>query len=119
MLSTARSVKSWTLVVDNLLEASFYNSTTATRIMAKDRAVTFDCTNPFTSAEADLYGQALAGAAASLALAGGGQTLAFAFGTLQVPSKGPVIQGRQEIPLMLSGVARQAGDTPELTVTLG
>ena len=118
MLSATRQVKTWTLTIDNMLAASFNNSITATSIVPTDRSVTFDCTNPFTSDDADLYNQALAGAAATLVLTDGDATLSFDFATLQVPRKGPTIGGRQEIPLVLSGVVRMVGTAPELSVSL-
>ncbi len=118
--SSSRLVKEWTLTIDNSLETMFYNSVSASRITRKDRIITFDCTNPFTSAEVDLYNQALSGAAASLVLAQAGTnySLSFAFATLQFPGQSPVINGRQEIPLHLSGVARMVGSTKELIATL-
>jgi hypothetical protein len=118
--SVTRLVKEWTLSIDNDLETMFYNSVSASRITRKDRRIVFECTNPFTSAETDLYNQALAGAAASLVLAqaGTGYSLSFAFATLQFPDQSPVINGRQEIPLHLSGVARMVGSTKELITTL-
>lgn len=118
MQAAARSVKQWTLTIDNMVEALFYNSQTATLLLAKDRAVTLDCTNPFTASDTDLYNQALAGAAATLALANGDKTLTFSFATLQVPPQGPTVGGRQEIPLELSAVARKVGSAAELVVTI-
>lgn len=117
---SSRPVKEWTLSIDNDLETMFYNSVSASRIARRDRIVTFECTNPFTAAEVDLYNQALAGAAASLVLvqAGTNYSLSFAFATLQFPDQSPVVNGRQEIPLRLSGVARMVGTTKELIATL-
>jgi len=118
LVGAARQVKQWTVTIDNSLEVRFANSTNATAITAKDRQVTLQCQNPFTSAEIDLYGQALGGAAASLVLANGGSSLAFNFATLQFPDHGPVVPGREEITLSLNGVARKQGATDELSVVL-
>jgi hypothetical protein len=118
--SNARLVKDWTLSIDNAVETTFYNSLSASTITRKDRMITFECSNPYTSAEVDLYNQALAGAAASLVLAQAGTdySLTFAFATLQFPDHSPVVNGRQEIPLTLSGVARMVDSTKELITTL-
>jgi hypothetical protein len=118
LVGAARDVKQWTVTIDNSLDTAFYNSVTATRITPRDRVVSFDCTNPFTATETDLYNQAVAGSAATLTLTNGGYSLSFAFAALQVPARGPSINGRQEIPLVLSGIARMSGGTKELVVTL-
>jgi hypothetical protein len=118
LLDTARQVTQWTVTIDNSLEVRFANSTSATSITAKDRQVSLQCQNPFTSAEIDLYGQALAGGSAALVLAGAGSSLAFNFATLQFPDHGPVVPGREEIMLSLSGIARMVGSTAELSVVL-
>lgn len=118
LLSVAREVKQWAVTIDNGLEVRFANSTTATAITPKDRQVSLQCQNPFTSAEIDLYGQALAGGSASLVLTGVNGSLAFNFATLQFPDHGPVVPGREEITLALNGIARAVGATNELSVTL-
>ncbi|HEY5312080.1 MAG TPA: phage tail tube protein [Pirellulales bacterium] len=118
LLGISREVKQWTVTIDNSLEVRFANSTSATAIMPKDRQVSLQCQNPFTSAEIDLYGQALAGSSAALVLAGAGSSLAFNFATLQFPDRGPVVPGREEITLTLSGIARKVGSTDELSVVL-
>ena len=118
MLSSARKMKSFTLTIDNHLLVEFHNSQTATLIQSQDRTITLDFPSPWAAAETDLYRQAVAGAAASLALDNGDKTLTFSFATLQVPSRGPVLNGRTEIPLQISAVARRVSTTPSLAVTL-
>jgi hypothetical protein len=118
LLGAARQVKQWAVTIDNSLEVRFANSTSATAITAKDRQVSLQCQNPFTSAEVDLYGQTLGGASASLVLANAGSSLAFNFVTLQFPARGPMVPGREEITLTLSGIARKVGTTDELSVVL-
>ena len=118
LVSSARNVKSWSITIDNQLEVSYYNSTTATRILPKDRSVTFQCANPFTSSETDLYDQALAGSAATLVLAYAAYSMTFTFPTLQFPAEGPQVPGRSELALNLNGVARKVSTTSELVVTL-
>lgn len=120
ILTTARLVKNWTLVVDNMLVPLYYNSVVPTQIKRQGRRVSFSCQNPFTSAEVDLYNQALAGGAASLELAqaGTGYDLLFSFATLQFPRHTPAAPGRTEIPTMLQGEARMVGSTESLITTL-
>lgn len=118
LVGQSREVQEWSIVIDNHLEVSFANSTTATRIIPRDRTVTLSCTNPFTADEVVLYDQVLAGSPASLSLTNSAATLTFQFATLQVPSVGPTIAGRQEVPLQLQGVARQVNATSELVVLL-
>ena len=116
---SARSVKDWSVSVDNMLEVSFYNSVTATRITPKDRVVSFSCNCPYTSSETDLYDQALAGSTGStLALSYSNYSMTFTFATLQFPAQSPQVPGRSELGLSLSGVARKVGSTSELVVTL-
>lgn len=118
MVSSARNCSRWTLTIDNNLEGSFYNSQTISRITPRDRTITFSCDTPWTSSETDLYNQAVAGTAATLALAFDAYSLSFAFAKLQVPAEGPTIGGRNEIPLTLNGVARMSGTTAPLITTL-
>lgn len=118
LLGTSREVKQWSVTIDNSLDVRFANSVSATAITPRDRLVGIDCQSPFTAAEIDLYGQATVGAAASLALANGGSSLLFNFATLQFPDHGPVVPGREEITLRLTGIARKVGSTDELSVQL-
>jgi hypothetical protein len=118
LVGAARQVMDWTLVIDNKLAVRYANSTTATSITPMDREISFQCTNPFTADELDLYGQNPAGAAATLALTNSPTALTFAFAALQFPDIGPSVDGRSEIQLKLNGIARMAGSTRELVTTL-
>ncbi|MBL8829557.1 MAG: hypothetical protein JNM18_21440 [Planctomycetaceae bacterium] len=116
LVGQSREVQEWSIVIDNHLEVSFANSTTATRIIPRDRTVTLNCTNPFTADEVALYDQSLAGSPASLSMTNSAATLVFQFATLQVPSAGPTIAGRHEVPLQLQGIARRVDAISELVV---
>lgn len=118
ILTTARSVKNWSLTVDNMLVPLYYNSVTPTQIKRQGRRVTFSCQTPFTSAEVDLYNQALLGGAATLDLPFANYELVFNFATLQFPRHTPAVPGRSEIPLMLNGEARMVSTTESLITTL-
>jgi hypothetical protein len=115
--SVERQMMDFELVVDNALHARFTNSQTATSVVPRDRVITLRTTNPFTSDEVDLYGQAAAGAAGTLVLTNGQMSTSFAFAALQTPDVSPVVRGKQEIPLVLEMTARMSGATRELVVT--
>lgn len=115
--SGARKFTQFEIIIDNALVRRFSNSETATDISPSDRIITFRCSTPFTSDEAELYGQALAGAAASLVFTNGGYSTTFSFAALQFPDRSPVVAGKREIPLELEAIARKSGSTDELVVT--
>ena len=123
MLGSSRQVKSFTLTLDNMIDAKFYNSQSATALQTKDRKITLDCQVPYTAENADLYNQGVAGASATLAVSYASSTLQFTLGALQVPPQGPTIPGRDEILLPISGEVRSVGQgtggyVPSLVVTL-
>jgi hypothetical protein len=116
--SAAREVSQFELVIDNALVADrFMNATTIASAPEGDRTVMLSTTHPFAAANADLYGQALAGTAGTLALSNGGYSTVIQFGTLQVPDHSPVVASRAEIPLRLQMTARKSGAAAELSVT--
>lgn len=117
LAAAARKMMDFELVIDNGLNARFTNSQSATSITPQDRTITLKTTNPFTADEADLYGQAVEGAAGTLVLTNGGMSTTFTFAALQVPDMSPVVGGKQEIPLTLEMTARMIGATNELVVT--
>ena len=113
-----REVADFELTIENGLVADrFMNSTTIVNLPEGDRVITLRTTHAWASANTDLYNQALAGAAGSLAFTNGSSSTTFSFGTLQVPSNSPVVAGKQEIMLQLNMVARKTGSTMELAVT--
>lgn len=116
--SSARAVKEFSVTVDNALNVAFNNSVTASRITAGDRMVTTSFLTPYTSSETALYGQALAGGAATIVIAFANYSLTFTFGTLQFPDESPTVAGKGEIPLRMNGTARRLSTTAELSVTL-
>jgi hypothetical protein len=105
ILSVARSVKEWSLTIDNQLAVEFYNSTTATRIVPQDRLITFNASVPYFG-NTDLYDIAIAGDPTTLVLTAGGYVLTFAFAALQYPQQALTVQGKTELMLPLQGTAR-------------
>lgn len=119
LVSSSRSFKSFRCVVDNGLLVAYNNSQSASFIEAGDRVVSVDMTTPYSSSETDLYGQAVAGAAATVTFTNGNYSCAFAFAALQVPDNSPTITTKNgEVVLSLSGIARRTTATRELIVTL-
>jgi hypothetical protein len=122
LLSSARSFQDFTLTINNALDVKFFNSPTATRIRPTDRIVTFDAMVPYDTVNADLYNQAVAGAAATLVFTPpaphAGYSMTVTFGTLQFPHETPTISGRSELMLPLRGVARRLSTTPSIAFTL-
>lgn len=116
--SSARSTKDMVIVVDNALNVANNNSLTASRITAGDRMVTASIATPYTSSETALYGQALAGAAATVVYSFNNYSISFNFATLQFPDESPNVAGKSEIPLRMNGVARRVTTTQELEIVL-
>lgn len=116
ILSEARPVLSFALYGNNFLQPLYTNSLTATSICARDRAIGVQVTTPLDSEELDLYGQAVAGATASIVLTNGSVSTAFNFGALQVPDEGAIIEGKSQLILRLEGTARSLSTTKELVV---
>jgi hypothetical protein len=125
LASAAREVREFELVVDNALVTDrFMNSLVIVGAPEGDRMITLRTTHAWAAANADLYAQALAGAAGTLELTnalGGtppdGYRTTFNFATLQVPDRSPNVQSRDEFFLNLEMVARSVAGAPELTVT--
>lgn len=118
---STREVKDCEIVVDNQLDTErWMNSLTRDAMQSQGRLVTVRCTVPYSSANADLYAQALAGAAGTIVLTHAGYsgvTLTFAFAALQVPDNSPVISGKVETDLVLDMTARMSSSTREIIVT--
>jgi len=117
LVGSSRDFFDFELSIDNVLSKRYSNSQSANSIMPTDRIVGLKVTTPFTSAEVDLYNQTLLGSAAALVFTNGGYSTTFTLGTVQFPDNSPVVGGKDEIPLMLDGVARMTGSTKELVVT--
>lgn len=118
MQSANRQIIDFALVIDNNLLVRFTNSLTATTICPQSRTVAFRCTVPYTSDTpvTSLLDQS-SFAAATLTFTNGTVSTAFALAQLEVESVDPVVRGKQEIVLELTGTARMTGATREIIVT--
>lgn len=119
MVSSAREVFDWELSIDWGVDADrFVNEQTRSRIIAHDRKISFRCNVPYSTANADLYAQGVAGAGASLVLTNsGGDVITFTMGSLKVPARGPTSGGRSETQLPIQGEVRHTGSTNDLVIT--
>jgi len=122
LMSSARSFQDFTLTINNALETKFYNSRTATRIIPTDRIVSFEASVPYDTNSTGLYGPAVAGAAATLVFTPpsphSGYSLTFTFGAMQFAKRPATVNGKGELMLPLSGIARRLTTTPSLAITL-
>jgi len=113
-----RSIFDFELTVDNKLAARYANSRTPTRIAPADlREVSISFTTPFGSTEYDQYNSALAGSAVVLTATNGNYSTVWTMAAVQFPAMSPVIPGKGEIPLKMTGIARMTSTTRELVVT--
>lgn len=113
-----RSIKEFWLMGQNFIYSRFgLGSLVATRLSPRDRLIKLRTVVPYDSDHSNLYGQALAGATATLAFTNGAYSTTFTFGTLQVPADSPFVRGKTEIDLTLDMVARKTGSTASLVVT--
>lgn len=118
--NSARQVMEFSLTIDNALKTDrFCNSTTRTDIPASDRVVTLSMSLGYQTENVDLYDLGATGPAAvnSLVITNGNYSTNFTFGLLQAATQSPVINGRDEIMLPLTYIARKNGATAEITVT--
>jgi len=105
------------LVIDNHLAVRFANSDTPADISPLDRTVQLSAVLPFTPEVVDLYGLGAAGIGAGLLrFTNGPQTVAIQLPAIQWTDRSPVVPGRQEITLPLTGFARRTATQPELLV---
>ncbi len=124
--AAARSAVSWEIEIDNLLQARFTNSRSADSITPQGRIITLRAQLPWSSAEANLYGDASHGTGATestpitdgvLAITNGGMSTTFTFADFRVVAPTPSVQGKSSIPFNFFAQARMSGATRELVVT--
>lgn len=117
LVSGARSILDFTLVLDNAVTARFSNSLSATCLIPGKRSITLEARVPFTSTEASaLYGQAKDGAAGSLVLTNSTVSTTFTFSRVQIPDNAPRTEGG-EVILPIRAQIRGASWADEFTVT--
>jgi hypothetical protein len=115
--STARQVSGFELTIQNMLEVKFRNSATPTQIVATDRMVSLSLPISLGDGSA-LYGSAVAGVAAVLALTNGNTSLTFTMSKVQAPKQQLPLGQRGILDFPWQGIARKDGSTLELTTVL-
>lgn len=115
--AAAREVKEFVILIDNHIQPRFVNSLTATTLCPRARTIAVQARLPYDGDTDDLYGQARAGAAGSIAFTNATVSTTFTFGTLQSPDESPIVRGKTEIDLILNMIARKTGATSSLSVS--
>lgn len=119
---TARAVKQFSLTISNELDLGNYNnSQTRQHLTELDRIVSCSLTVPFSTDEADIYAADYDGAAATLVFTSpvnANHIMTITLAALQIERESPTANGRGEIVLPLSGIARSSGSTKEIAVQL-
>lgn len=111
--------QSFSLTIENMQEPKFFNSNTVTRFNKIDRMITWNLEFPYGDASA-IYAPAIAGVAVVATFtnaAATGCTGIFSSSAVQTPRESPSDQGRNEITMPWTGVARRVGSTLELVST--
>jgi hypothetical protein len=118
--SVSRPLLGFELVIDNVLDARFANSLTATDITPQDRVITFTPTSTFTTTELSaLFNIAQAGVASSTLVGthtADSYSVSFNFGTLQAPNQMPPVTGKTEITLPIEFTSRTSAVGEELNI---
>ena len=117
-------VKSFELVIDNVIESRSVNSQTVTKNIPTDRIVSLSVTTPWTSVEQPMLGIDTAGsipgdteATIRFQHALNSHSLTFQFGQLVAPQEFPSINDKGELDLVTNHIARHDGSRLELVIT--
>lgn len=104
------------VVHSNFIEQKFFNSETPTRSQATDRVIGVTLTLPYGDATA-IHGTALGGVAVVATFTNATRSFAMSMAKVQAPRNSPSNQGRGEMMLQWSGIARKSGSTAEIVYT--
>ncbi len=116
LAGSTRDVEEFIIVNRNFLKPKYTNSLLPTSIRPRWRLLQARFRVPWNSNNTNLYGLAVAGVAGSVTMVNAGLSTALTFGTLQVPDDSPVIPGKDQIDLIVDGVARTSGAIKELVI---
>lgn len=106
------------ITIDNAIDKDrFFNSLTATALIAMDRHITVSFSLPYGDATT-VYGLGAAGTAVVATFTNGGAVLTLTMGRVAFPRHSPSVAGRQEVMLPFSGTAYKNGSTLELVTLL-
>jgi hypothetical protein len=113
----ARIIENFMIYGDNHIYARYVNSLVPHSLIPRDRDIGFRAQVPWNSGNVALYNITLAGATATVKFTTSTKSTLFTFGVLQWPIETPIINGKQEVPLIVNAQARKVGSTNELVVT--
>lgn len=118
---SVREILDFVMVVNNHLQIRTSNSLIPTAICPQDRTVSLQFTVPFVNSNPDntvLLDMAPAGLGdARLKFTNGIYSMQIDFTSLQIANEDPVVRGKQEIVLPLSGITRTVAGVSELSIT--
>jgi hypothetical protein len=104
--SGATAIEEFELTIDNQLDVKFRNSQTATSIRGQDRLVTLVATMPLTTSNLSTYFGDKTAADATIVMTNGTVATTFTLNNYKVADEGPEMGGKDEVPLILHGMAR-------------
>ena len=114
---SAYKFRSWKVEIDNVLDTErFFNSTTRQSLPTKDCIITWTFDGPYGDNVA-LYGTAVTGIAVSATYTIGNRSVIFSSPKVSFPRQSSVLNGKEEIMLPLTGIARKSGSTAKFSVT--
>lgn len=114
--SVTVAVDQISISINHMLEAKYFNSLTATRINETGREVTWSLMVPYGDNVA-AYGLDVAGVACTATFTNDNRSILFSSSKVQFVKESAVVNGRGELMLPLTGVARKNGSTMELVIT--
>ena len=119
-LGSATEIKSFNLDINNHIEPRYVNSLTPTALCPTRRTVTLTTISPYDSGTSALYDLTVTGVASTktLAITNGSTSITATFGSLQVDTQTPVVDGKHEINLQLQMAARSLSTTPAVSFAI-
>lgn len=116
--SGAIEIEEAELIIENALDVKFRNSRTATSIRATDRVISLVTNLPLTTSTLSTYFGDKSAADATIVLDNGTVVTTITLFNLQVPDEGPEVGGKDEVPLILRGIARADASDPSIRMTV-
>lgn len=118
MQGGAVEVEEGELIIDNFLDVKFRNSRTATSIRATDRVVTLVTNVPMSTSNWNTYFGDQGAASGTVAFNNGTVATTFTLQKLRIVDAYPSVNGKGEVPLVVTSIARYDGTTPDISVTV-
>ena len=117
--ASARETKQFAILINNFVKARYVNSVEPSILYPIHRQVGLQTRHPYDTGTSALDDVALsASAAGSIVATNGTVSITWAFGLLQLESRSPVVNGKNEIDLVQNYTSRMTGSTRELIMTI-